>query len=62
MSKISVSIYSCPKQEVKLEIRELEFPLWLSRLRTLCSVFEDLVLILGPAHWVRDPAFLKAGG
>ena len=33
----------------------LEFPLWLSRLRTQCCLSEDMGLIPGLAQWVKDP-------
>ena len=36
----------------------LEFPLWLSRLRTHHSVREDVGLIPGLAQSVKDPALL----
>ena len=33
-----------------------EFPLWLSRLRTRCSLPEDAGGFPGLAQWVKDPA------
>ena len=38
------------------EIKVMELPLWLSGLRTWCSVYEDVGSIPGLAHWVRDLA------
>ena len=37
-----------------------EFLLWLSELKTLHSLREDVGLIPGLAHWVEDLAFLQA--
>ena len=37
----------------------LEFPLWLSRLRTQCSLCEDAGLILGLTQWVKDAVRLQ---
>ena len=34
-----------------------EFPLWLSQLRTWCSLCENVGLIPGLAQWVKDPVF-----
>ena len=38
----------------------LEFPLWLSTLRTQCCLCEDLGLIPGLAQWVKNPMLPKA--
>ena len=32
-----------------------EFPLWLSRLRTRCCLFEDVSWIPDLGQWVKDP-------
>ena len=37
----------------------MEFPLWLSRLRTCLSVYEDAGSIPDLAHWVKDLALLR---
>ena len=39
-----------------------EFPLWLSRLGTAYSVYEDVGAIPGLAHWVKDQTLLQAAG
>ena len=39
-----------------MQLLALEFPLWLSRLRTRQSVLEDVGLIPGLAQRVKDPA------
>ena len=36
------------------------FPLWLSGLRTRHGVCEDVCLIPGLVHWVKDPALSQA--
>ena len=41
--------------------RLLEFPLWLSELRTQHSVREDEGWIPGLTQWVKDSALLQAG-
>ena len=38
----------------------LEFPLWLSRLRTPHGVHEDSGLIPGLSQWVKGPALPRA--
>ena len=38
----------------------LEFPLWLSRLRTWCYLSEDTVLIHGLAQWVKESSVAVA--
>ena len=38
----------------------MEFHLWLSGLRTLHSVYEDVGLIPGLTQWVKDPPLLQA--
>ena len=40
----------------------MEFPLWLSGLRTLCSLCENVDFIPGLAQWVKDLALLQAAG
>ena len=37
----------------------MEFPLWLSRLRTPHSAHEDVGLIFGLTQWVKDLALLQ---
>ena len=39
----------------------VEFPLWLSGLRTQCCLCEDVGSIPGLTPWVKDLALLKAG-
>ena len=44
-----------------LEKRKLrELPLWLSRLRTRCSLHKDVGLIPDLAQWVKDLELLQA--
>ena len=43
-----------------LRIKLLEFPLWLSWVRTGHSVSEDAVAIPGLTHWVKVLALLQA--
>ena len=40
------------EKKTKLQILDSEFPLWLSGLRTQCSVHEDVGVIPGLAQWV----------
>ena len=52
---------SCPWQEDFVSrVRDDEFPLWLSRLKTQHCVYEDVVLIPDLAQWVEDLALLKS--
>ena len=37
----------------------MEFPLWLGRLRTQCSLREDAGLIPGLTQGIKDPALLQ---
>ena len=43
---------------MKKALREL--PLWLSGLRAQRCLSEDLGLIFGLIHWVKDPGLLQA--
>ena len=46
--------------EVQRWVKNMEFPLWLSGLRTHHSVYEDVGLIPGLAQWVKDLELLWA--
>ena len=43
-----------------LKNKHQEFALWLSGLRTHCSLCKDVGLIPGLVQWVEDPALLQA--
>ena len=48
------------KKENSRSHSSLEFLLWLSELRTQCSLCEDAGSIPGLAQWVKDLALLQA--
>ena len=51
-----------PMLNLSLQIRTLfvEFPLWVSRLRTQHSVREDVGSIPALSQWVKDPVLQQA--
>ena len=44
----------------EMKSRLMEFPLWLSGLRTQRSLHEDVSSISGLTHWIEDLALLQA--
>ena len=48
------------RENLTLKSEQLEFPVWLSGLRTQHSLCEDVVPIPGLAQWVKAPALPQA--